>query len=286
MASTFTTLLRLERMAQGENDNTWGDKSSDAESKIERAIAGRIGLTLASSDVTLTENSGGSGTSEQAVNMILDCTGALSAPVNIIAPNVSKLYIIANSTTNAFAVSIKTSGGAALEIPQGETYLVWCDGSDVFETINANVTGTVALATNALQLGGIVAANYARFAIKNTWANPQIVAGNVRTLTANAYTPDADTDTLVIIRQSEIVADYTINNPTGTPVEGQIMTFNLEQHDTTPRNVTWGSQFIFTADSNLNVTQTVDTVDKFTAQYDLGLDRWMVAGAAQNFPRA
>jgi len=288
MASTFTDLLRLERMTQGEQENTWGDITSDNLDKIEESIAGRRSLVLASSDLTLSTNNGGSGASEQAAAMILDCSGTITANIDIIAPNVSKLYIVSNQVVQSVAetVSIKTLAGAALEIPNGESLLVWCDGNDVFETINANITGTVSLATNSLQLGGVVAASYARLAIKNTWTNPQIVRGNVRTLTSNVYTPDCDTDSTVIIRQAEMTAALTINNPTGTKVEGAVLAIRVEQSASTPRSVTWGTQFMFTGNNNLDLTQTVDAVDQFVFQYDLGLDRWLAVGVAQNFPRS
>ena len=288
MASTYTDLLRLEIMTQGEKTNTWGAVTSDNLDKLEEAVAGRTSLTMAAADITLSTANGGDGTGEQAASMILDCSGTISANINIIAPNVSKLYIVSNQCTLTVAetVSIKTSGGAALEIPNTETYLVWCDGSDVFRTISAISSGTIALASNALALGGSAAALYALLAAKQSWTNPQTVLGQDITLTALAYTPDADTDSVMYLAQSEVTGAYTINNPTGTPVSGQIMVFHLEQHSATPRSITWGNKFIFTDDTNLDVTQTVDTVDSFTCQYNANLDRWQVAGVAQNFPRA
>jgi hypothetical protein len=277
-------------MTQGEQDNTWGDITSDNLDKIEQSVAGRVNLVMASSNITLTTNNGGAGGSEQAVNMILDCTGAITANIQIIAPNVSKLYVVKNATTDGgggpWTVGIKTAAGAVLDIPINETHLVWCDGANGFFKINALVSGTVALATNALQLGGVVAANYAQLALKNSWANPQIVTANQRTLTADAYTPSADTDGNIIIPQSEIGANpITINDPTGSPVDGQILTFQIEQHATTPVSIVWGTKFIFTDDTNLDLTQTADKVDIFTAQYSTNLDRWLVAGVALNFPR-
>lgn len=289
MASTFTTLLRLEQMVAGEQSNTWGGITTDNLEKLEQAISGRQSLTMAASDITLTtENGGDGGASDQAGVMILDCTGTISANINIIAPNVSKMYIVNNGVTQSVAetVSIKTSGGSAIEIPNGESHIVWCDGSNVFTAIKAEISGVVALATNALQLGGSVAALYALLAAKQSWTNPQTVLAQSITLTANAYTPDADTDSVMLLAQSEVTAAYTINNPTGTPVNGQIMIFHLEQHSATPRSVTWGSEYIFTDDVNVDVTQTIDTVDTFTFQYNANLDRWMAAGVAQNFPRA
>jgi len=288
MASSYTDLLRLELMVQGEQNNTWGDITSDNLDKLEEAVAGLTALTMASSDITLTTNDGGDGTSEQAASAILDCAGPISANIDIIAPNLSKLYIINNGTTQTVAetVSIKTTAGSALEIPNGEAHLVWCDGDDGFFMISALPSGTIALATNALQLGGSVAALYALLAAKQSWTKPQTVLGQDITLTANAYTPNADTDSVMYLAQSEVTAAFTIENPTGTPVSGQIMVFHLEQHDTTPRSVTWGSEYIFTNDVNVDLTQTVDKVDTFTFQYNANLARWVAAGVAQNFPRS
>jgi hypothetical protein len=288
MASSYSDLLTLEEMAQGEQDNTWGSKTNDNLNKLEQAIKGRLAITMAAADITLTQVNGGTGSgSTNPANMILDCSGTISANINIIIPAFSAIYVVNNGTsqTAAETVSIKTSGGAALEIPNGEVYFVWCDGTDCF-TINATLSGTVALATNALQLGAVVAASYAQLAVKNSWTKPQIVTANSRTLTANAYTPDADTDGTILIAQSEITAAFTINNPTGTPVDGQILTFHLEQHDVTPRGVTWGSNYLWLDDTAIELTQTVDKVDIFTAQYNGNLAKWMMAGVTQNLPRS
>ena len=144
----------------------------------------------------------------------------------------------------------------------------------------------MALATNALQLGGVVAASYAQLAVKNSWTKPQTLLGTQMTLTAGTYTPDADVDTNLYLAQAAADANITIANPTGTPVNGQIMTFVIEQHASTLRSLTWGSEFIFVGDTNLDLTQTLNAVDVFTAQYNSNLARWMVAGVAQNFPRS
>lgn len=287
MASTFSTLLTLEKLTQGEQDNTWGDKTTATLSKIEQAIAGRLGITLASSNYTLTAVNGGDGSgSTNPAPMILDLSGTLTANVNVIIPNVSKLYVVKNGTSGAYTAGVKTTSGSALSIPQGETYLVWCNGSNVVATISALASGTIALATNALQLGGVVAASYAQKAVKNTWTYPQVVEGDAITLTAGEWTPNADEHTTMYLAQAAADDDITIANPSGTPVHGQIMTFCLEQHASTLRSLTWGSKYIFTDDTNLNITQTLDAVDIFTAQYNSNLDRWLVAGVAQNFPRS
>ena len=53
MASTFTTRLRLEKQATGENANTWGDKTNTNLNLVQQAIAGFQAIDVASADVTL-----------------------------------------------------------------------------------------------------------------------------------------------------------------------------------------------------------------------------------------
>jgi hypothetical protein len=175
MPSTFTDILRLELQADGENENTWGQKLNEVVDKLETGIAGRKAITLGASDVTLTTNNGGDGDDEQAAAMILDLTGALSANVNIVAPNKSKIYLIRNGCTQTASetVSIKTADGDALEIPNGSAFFAWCNGSDVFrgaandasgltsgtlsdDRLSANVlTPSVIAALTALDISGL-----------------------------------------------------------------------------------------------------------------------------------
>ena len=290
MASTFSSNLKLEIMATGENENTWGGKTNDNLEKIEQSLAGRLSITLASSDYTLTDVNGGDGSgSTNPANMLLDLTGTLTANVNVIIPNASKFYIVNNQTTQTVAetVGIKTSAGSALDVPNGETLLVWCDGSNGVFTINANVTGTVAQATNALQLGGVVAASYSQLAVKQSWTRPQLFTPVHANLVSNAFTPNANINSHVIIDQSEIGAlNITIVSPSGTPTDGQVLLIDIEQHATTPIDVIWGSKYIFPDDSNISLTQTANAIDTFAFQYSSNIDRWIGKGNALNFPRS
>lgn len=54
MASTPTSILRLEIQAAGDNDSTWGDRANTVFQLLEDAIAKRTSIVLAGSDVTLT----------------------------------------------------------------------------------------------------------------------------------------------------------------------------------------------------------------------------------------
>lgn len=288
MAATTENNLRLELPDVAADENTWGAILNTMASEIERSITGVEALGFVSSDITLTATGAAN---EQARKAIMNCTGTLSGNVNIVAPNEPKMYIVRNATTGAFTLGIKTAAGSALDVPQDDTLVVWCDGANNFRQINALVSGTVALATSADQLGGIVAANYAQLAVKNSWTKPQIVDAVQASLTTggtpDTYTPNADTESTIIIAQSEItVDDVQINNPTGTPKDGQIMVFIVEQHASTPVSIVWGTEFVFPDDTNIDLTQTASKVDSFSFMYSLNLDRWLALGAALNFPRS
>ena len=287
MAGTPDDTLRLELPDEGLDDGTWGGILNDMVRDIERAIADTHTETFNASNVTL-DNTVGS--ANEARKSILIADGALSDNVNFVVPNKPKIYIVFNNTTEDFTVGIKTSGGSRLDIPQTETHLVWCDGADVFKTISAISTGSIALADNATNLGSVAAANYAQKAVLNQWTKPQIVDADQASLTVgptpDTYQPDANEHTTIIIAQSEVTADdISILNPSNSPLDGQVMIFVIEQHAVTPVSVTWGSDFIFPDNTNVDLTQTVDKVDCFSFMYNSNLARWMNFGTALNLPR-
>lgn len=284
MASTFTNNLRIEEMVQGEQENTWGDKTRDNHLKIIKGLAGVESITVATDPITLTTVNGANGAGDQASAMILNLGGTPGADRTIICPNETKVYIVRNDTNND--QTVKTALGTGVVVPQGETLVVWNDGAGngTFREINAAISGTVANATNADQLGGVVAANYAQLAVKNTWTNPQTVQPDEVTLSGNAYTPDADTESHIIVPTSEMTGNLTINNNTGTPVDGQLLVFTIEQ-GASVRTVTWGTNYVFPGDVNLELTATVSVIDVFTFMWSANVSRWLLVGASQDLPR-
>ena len=53
MASSYSSDLKLELQATGENASTWGDKTNNNLNLIQQAIAGYEAIDVASSDVAL-----------------------------------------------------------------------------------------------------------------------------------------------------------------------------------------------------------------------------------------
>ena len=145
MASTYSTRLRLELMGSGDQSGTWGTTTNtNLGTLIEAAIAGRAAVSMTDADYTLTV---ANGTTDEARNMILNISGALTATRNVICPAVSKMYIVKNATTGGQSIILKTPSGSGVTIGNGLTALVFCDGTNVVEGIrrvgDLDVAGTL-----------------------------------------------------------------------------------------------------------------------------------------------
>ena len=130
MASTYSTRLRFELPATGEQNGTWGDTTNtNIGTLIEEAIAGAITINIGDANYTLTTTSGGTDEARQAV---LNITSALTARRTITIPAEEKVYIIKNGTTGGFAIRVKASGGSDyIDIPMSCTCMLWCNGTEV-----------------------------------------------------------------------------------------------------------------------------------------------------------
>src|SRR6478736_7332105 len=132
MPSTFSTRLRLELQATGENRSTWGIKANNDFTLIEQAIAGFQSIAMADANVTLTALDA---KTDQSRNMMLEFTGALTASRTVTIPTVQKLYFIRNSTTGGFAITVKTASGTTATIAAGAARVVMCDALNTFGAI-------------------------------------------------------------------------------------------------------------------------------------------------------
>jgi hypothetical protein len=136
MASTFSTSLRLELQASGENRATWGQKANNVFEMIEDGIAGYITIPVLNTgaDTVLTTNSG---TADQARNMMLDFTGTLSANRTVVIPAVAKTYIAKNSTSGGFAVVLKVGATSnILTLGPSQIKFVYTNGTLIWSNEN------------------------------------------------------------------------------------------------------------------------------------------------------
>ena len=149
MTVNYTTLLQLPQPVDGTEAGTWGDVLNNAQAAyLDIAIAGGLAVTVTTTDVTLAYTQGtssatniGSTTSQYA---ILNVSGAMTAARNLIVPSTSKWYIINNSCTGGFTLTVKGSATTGIGIVNGEKALIAWNGSDfvkVGSTI-ANAAGS------------------------------------------------------------------------------------------------------------------------------------------------
>lgn len=154
MPSSYSTILRLELPADGEQEGTWGDTTNrNIGTLLEQAIAGTATVTLIDADVTLTTVSGGS---DEARAAILSVVGAATATRNVTIPSLSKTYVVSNFTSGGQSIIIKTSSGTGVTVNSGVTAHVYCSGSEVYLISNneAAALGTLTSITVSSPLTG------------------------------------------------------------------------------------------------------------------------------------
>lgn len=129
MPSTYTTVLRLEKPASGDYDNTWDTVWNNTLALVEAAVGGYVTVVMPSdANYTLTTNNG---IADEARNQVINVTSvSLSATRSIVIPNLEKTYIVINSTTGSQSITVATSSPVStVTIPNGRNCMVYCDGS-------------------------------------------------------------------------------------------------------------------------------------------------------------
>lgn len=133
MASTYSTNLKIELMALGDQSGTWGTTTNtNIGTALEQAIVG-YGNPIFTSDANLTITLTDSNATQVARNFALNVTssGSLTATRNLIVPTIQKQYLIQNSTTGSQSIVVKTSAGTGITVPNGARTLVYVDGTNV-----------------------------------------------------------------------------------------------------------------------------------------------------------
>lgn len=154
MPSTYSSNLRLELIASGEQGNTWGNTTNNnLGSLVESAITGMT--TLTSLPATLTALNGAA---DQARNMciLVPSSVVLAADSYIEAPAVPKMYIVRNLSAGGFNVTIRAPGPTTgVVVPNGRTKIVYYDSNanDFVEAVNSAkelyLSGAITTSTQA-----------------------------------------------------------------------------------------------------------------------------------------
>ena len=129
MASTYSSNLRLEKMATGEKSGTWGDIANTQFELIEDAISGYVSVAMGDANTTLTASNG---IADESRNFVVEATGAHTAVRDMIIPAAEKVYLVKNSTTGGYAITVKVSGQTGADVPNGQSRLLFCNGTTTY----------------------------------------------------------------------------------------------------------------------------------------------------------
>ena len=142
MASTYSTDLKLELMATGENAGTLVTKTNTNLELVQQAIAGFQAIDVASSDVTLVMSNA---SISNARNMVLKFTGTLAGNRTVNLPDsIEKFYILQDATTHgANSLTFKTVSGTGFTLDEGKMHGGFSDGTNVYEVALNTLGGTI-----------------------------------------------------------------------------------------------------------------------------------------------
>ena len=150
MASTFSSDLKLELMATGENAGTWGTKTNTNLELVQQAIAGFESISLSSGSTTTLVMSNAS--ISTARNMVIKfATITLSGATTVTIPDsIEKFYIFdCRLITNPTNLTIKTASGTGFTLDAAKIYAAYADGTNLNEVSLDTLGGTIGTASIA-----------------------------------------------------------------------------------------------------------------------------------------
>ena len=157
MASTYSSDLKLELMATGENAGTWGTKTNTNLNLVQQSVAGYQSIDVASGDVTLAMTNA---TISNARNATLKFTGTLAANRTVTLPDsLEKVYNVIDGTNHAgYTLTFKTASGTGVLLCEGNNYVVYSDGTNISK-ISEQRNWRAITAAETIQAGAQILAN-------------------------------------------------------------------------------------------------------------------------------
>lgn len=281
MASTYTSNIRLELQADGENPNNWGTiLNQNVIDLIDEAITSYTTVALTGANVTLTAING---TTDQSRSPFLEFTGGLTEDVNVIIPAVPKSYYINNKATQVSAgtdITVKTASGDGVNIPVGSRIAVICDGVSVFSAINPTYFGFGTAASANIGTGNtdvpdvsIADVRYSQLAAANTFTSTNTFNG-LSSFTSTTTFTQVDSPIVTLTDAASVAVNFntgnhflvslagnrTLENPTNGKV-GQVGHIYVVQDGTGGRTLSYGDMYNFPSGTAPVLTSVSSSVD-------------------------
>ena len=141
MPDSTSTRLLLRLMATGEQNNLWGGYTNTSLQTIGRAAKGYQSIAL-TGDKTITHTNYSA--SNEGVVAFIKFTGTLSSAASVTFPSTETVLDIWNAAGQI--VTVKTSSGSGVAIPNNTRIRLACDGSDFINTSSSNIPTATTIA--------------------------------------------------------------------------------------------------------------------------------------------
>ena len=216
MASTYSSDLKLELMATGENAGTWGDKTNTNLNLIQQAVAGFEQVTLTSGGtVALVMSDGAISNARNLVIKFATATIAAST-VCTIPDSIEKFYIFdCSGLTNANNLTIKTASGTGFSptvsgAASSKIFAAYSDGTNLNEISLNTLGGTIATAN--LEAASVTTAIIADDAVTSAKiADDAVVAAAIADDAVGTAAIADDAITTALIADDAVGADQLAN---------------------------------------------------------------------------
>jgi hypothetical protein len=262
MPSTYSSSLRLELQATGENANTWGVKTNNNLNLLQQAIAGYEAIDISGGSSYVV--SAADGVSDQARNAVLDLTGTVTSAISVVVPDVEKTYWVRCRASGA-NVTFRTSAGTGVVLPRDLWVFLVATGTSVINALPpfaqlsaANTFTGINTFTSVLNINGTLSvtdASAVRVVLGITSATDS-VAGILRLADTSSALVGTDAQRAVTPEAAKAVTSRVQQN-----VQASVYSFvsaDAGKHVFHPASAT--STATYTIPSNASVAFAVGTV--------------------------
>jgi hypothetical protein len=219
MASSYSSNLKIELMATGENSGTWGTiTNTNLGTALEQAVVG-YGNPDYTSDANLTISITNSNAAQAARALVLNVTstfGSLTATRELIVPTTQKQYIVQNNTTGGQSITVKTSAGTGITVPTGRKAHLYVDGTNVIQMFDfVDINGG---AIDGTPIGAASASTGSFTTMSLSTALPVLSGGTGVTTSTGTGSVVLNTSPTFVTPILGTPTSATLTNATGLPI--------------------------------------------------------------------
>lgn len=144
MASTWTTNIAIEKIADGEKTDTWGQITNRNFDIVDRATSGVGTIDLSSSGaahtLSTTDGTTGDALSDGQYRVLVLSSATEDCTITVSPNDASKFYLVDNDS--GYDVTFSQGTGANVTISNGATGVIYCDGAGAAAAVKAIIDET------------------------------------------------------------------------------------------------------------------------------------------------